>query len=56
MMRRTPLVAPAVNHEKVQILIDDGRRYLNRSTRKFDVIVQNTIIYWRAHASTLLSR
>lgn len=56
MMRRTPLVAPAVNHEKVQILIDDGRRYLNRSTRQFDVIVQNTIVYWRAHASTLLSR
>ena len=55
-MRRTPLVASAVNHPKVQINIDDGRRYLNRTTRKFDLIIQNTIVYWRAHASTLLSQ
>jgi spermidine synthase len=56
MMRRTPLVAPAITHPKVEILIDDGRRYLNRTTRSFDVIIQNTIVYWRAHASTLLSQ
>ena len=56
MMRRTPLVAPAVNHPKVEILIDDGRRFLNRATGTYDVIIQNTIVYWRAHASTLLSR
>ena len=55
-MRRTPLVAAAVTHPKVEMIIDDGRRYLNRSTRRFDVIIQNTIVYWRAHASTLLSR
>ena len=56
MMRRTPLVAPAVTHPKVQIIIDDGRRYLNRTAQTFDVIIQNTIVYWRAHASTLLSQ
>jgi spermidine synthase len=56
MMHRTPLVAPAITHPKVEILIDDGRRYLNRTTRSFDVIIQNTIVYWRAHASTLLSQ
>ncbi len=55
-MRRTPLVAPSVDHPKVEIIIDDGRRYLNHTTRSFDVIVQNTIVYWRAHAANLLSR
>ena len=56
MMRRTPLVAPAVDHPKVEIIIDDGRRYLNHNDHRFDVIIQNTIVYWRAHASNLLSR
>ena len=56
MMRRTPLVAPALTHPKVRILIDDGRRFLNRTTQSFDIIIQNTIVYWRAHASTLLSQ
>ena len=56
MMRRTPLVAPALTHPKVRILIDDGKRFLNRTTQSFDIIIQNTIVYWRAHASTLLSQ
>jgi spermidine synthase len=55
-MRRTPLVAPSVEHPKVEIVIDDGRRYLNHTTRSFDLIIQNTIVYWRAHAANLLSR
>lgn len=55
-MRRTPLVAPAVEHPKVEIVIDDGRRYLNHTTRSYDLIIQNTIVYWRAHAANLLSR
>ena len=40
----------------MEIIIDGGRRYLNRSSRRFDVIIQNTIVYWRAHASNLLSQ
>lgn len=55
-MRRTPLVAPAVDHPKVDIIIDDGRRFLNRTDRMFDMVIQNTTVYWRAHASNLLSR
>ncbi|MDA1094628.1 MAG: hypothetical protein O3A25_15330 [Acidobacteria bacterium] len=55
-MRRTPLVAPAVDHPKVDIIIDDGRRYLNHTTRKFDLIIENTIVHWRAYAASLLSQ
>jgi spermidine synthase len=54
-MRRTPLVAASVDHPKVEIVIDDGRRYLNHTTRTFDLIIQNTIVFWRAHAANLLS-
>ncbi len=56
MMREQPVVASAVEHPKVEIIIDDGRRYLNREDRSFDVIIQNTIVYWRSHATQLLSR
>jgi spermidine synthase len=49
-------VASALASPKVEIIIDDGRRYLRRTDRRFDVIVQNTIAFWRAHASNLLSR
>ena len=49
-------VASAITNPKVEILIDDGRRYLTRTTKHFDVIVQNTIVFWRGHASTLLSK
>ena len=56
MMRRTPLVASAVSHPKLEMIIDDGRRFLNHNDRQFDVIIQNTIVFWRSHASSLLSR
>jgi len=39
----------------VKIVVDDGRRYLPATDQCFDLIVQNTIIYWRAHATNLLS-
>ena len=54
--RQDPHVASAITNPKVEILIDDGRRYLTRTTKHFDVMVQNTIVFWRGHASTLLSR
>ncbi len=56
MMRRSPVVASALENPKVEIVIDDGRRYMRRTDRQFDVIIQNTIVYWRAHATNLLSR
>jgi spermidine synthase len=51
-----PQVADLLRNPKVEILIDDGRRWLIRNPeRKFDVIVMNTTYHWREHASNLLS-
>ena len=42
---------------KVRIVIDDGRRWLQRHPREsFDLVVQNTTWHWRAHITDLLSR
>jgi len=56
MMRTNEIVASAIEHPKVRIVIGDGRRFLRNSHHKWDLIIQNTIVYWRAHASNLLSR
>ena len=55
-VKNNPVVASAPHHPKVTVGIDDGRHLLRRTERRFDVIVQNTIVHWRAHASRLLSR
>ena len=49
-------VASILKDPKVEIVIDDGRRWLNRHDDKFDVIVQNTTWHWRAHITDLLSQ
>lgn len=56
LIRQVPEVASLLQNPKVQIEIDDGRRWLVRNpARKFDVIVMNTPHHWRSHASNLLS-
>ncbi len=50
-----PQVASVLSNPKVTIHIDDGRRWLQRHADKFDVIVMNTTLHWRAHATNLLS-
>jgi predicted membrane-bound spermidine synthase len=51
-----PEVASLITNPKVQIHIDDGRRWLlSHSNTRYDVIVQNTSFYWRDHTSELLS-
>jgi len=53
---RYPMVAPLLHNPKVEIAIDDGRRWMVRHRdQKFDVIVMDTIYYWRSHATNLLS-
>jgi spermidine synthase len=55
-IKRYPMVAPLLHNPKVELVIDDGRRWMLRNRdRKFDVIVMDTIYYWRAHATNLLS-
>jgi spermidine synthase len=49
-------VASLLRNPKVEIIIDDGRRWLLRNPdKKFDVIVMNTTFHWRDHASNILS-
>jgi len=51
-----PLVASLLRNPKVEIIIDDGRRWLvGNPARKFDLIVMNTTYHFLAHASNLLS-
>jgi predicted membrane-bound spermidine synthase len=55
-VRHYPQVAPFLTNPKVDLVIDDGRRWMQRNRhRKFDMIVMDTIYHWRAHATNLLS-
>jgi spermidine synthase len=51
-----PEVASLLKNPKVNIVIDDGRRWLlAHPGLKFDAIVSNTTYHWRANISNLLS-
>jgi spermidine synthase len=55
-VRRHPQVSGFLSNPKVELVIDDGRRWmLAHRDRKFDLIVMDTIYHWRAHATNLLS-
>lgn len=56
-IRRHPVVSSLLDNPKVEIVIDDGRRWMeyNRD-RRFDAILMNTTHHWREFASNLLSR
>lgn len=55
-VRRRAEVASLLDNPKATVLFDDGRRWLLRHPdRRFDVIVMNTTMHWRAHATSLLS-
>ncbi len=52
-----PEVSGILDHPKVELVVDDGRRWLRRNPgRKFDAIVMNTTHHWREFASALLSK
>lgn len=54
---RYPDHADILRNPKVKIEIDDGRRWVrNHPDEKFDVIVMNTIYYWRSNATNMLSK
>jgi hypothetical protein len=55
-VRRYPEVSSFLRNPKVDVVIDDGRRWMLRNRdRKFDVIVMDTIHHWRSNATNLLS-
>ena len=52
-----PAVSSLLTNPKVEIVIDDGRRWLERHPeRKFDAILMNTTQHYREYASNLLCR
>jgi spermidine synthase len=51
-----PRVASLLHNPKVEFVVDDGRRFMQRTDHRYDVVIQNTIVYWRSHATNLLSR
>lgn len=56
-IRRHPEVSGLLSDQKVELVIDDGRRWLRRNPdRRFDAIVMNTTHHWREFASALLSQ
>lgn len=56
-IRAYPAVKQVLNHPKVKLVVDDGRRWVkNHPEEKFDVIVMNSIYYWRSNATNLLSK
>jgi spermidine synthase len=56
LIQSRPNVASLLTNPKVQIEIDDGRRWLvAHPDRKFDFILMNTTHNWRANSSNLLS-
>lgn len=56
LIAKYPEVRSLLTNPKVDIQVDDGRRWLNRHPdRKFDAVVMNTTWNWRAHSTNLLS-
>lgn len=55
MIRSYPQLAPLLDDPRLQLHIDDGRRWLRRSHAQFDLIVMNTTFHWRANITNLLS-
>jgi len=55
LIRGDPVVGSLLRNPKVSVVIDDGRRWMNRNPRRFDLIVQNTTHHWRAHVTNLVS-
>jgi spermidine synthase len=57
LIRKYPKESSILKNPKVEIIIDDGRRWLRRNpARQFDLIVMNTSFHWRDHVSNLLSK
>jgi spermidine synthase len=57
LIRRFPGGNELLDSPKVEIVIDDGRRWLHRNPHaRFDTIISNTTWNWRSNITNLLSR
>jgi spermidine synthase len=56
LIRKYKAVTSILDNPKIEIVIDDGRRWLNRHPgQKFDAIIQNTTWHFRPNVTNLLS-
>ena len=52
-----PEMAHLLKDKRVNIITDDGRRWLNKNPdKKFDFILMNTTFHWRSYITNLLSQ
>lgn len=57
MIKKNSMVQDLLLDDRVEIIIDDGRKWLKKSDKKdFDIILINTTWHWRAYGSSLLSQ
>ena len=55
-VKSNPIVASLLENPKVEIIKDDGRRWLNSNPDElFDVMLHNITLHWRFYAANLLS-
>ena len=56
LVRAHPEVSSILSDRRLRIHVDDGRRWLARHPeQRYDLIVMNTTLHWRAYATVLLS-
>ena len=56
-IRHYPEIWEALGNPKVNLVFDDGRRWLrNHPAAKFDLIVMNATFHWRSNTTGLLSK
>lgn len=56
-IKQYPEIKSLLSDPKVNIVIDDGRRYLQKHPlEQYDLIMMNTTFHWRAYVSFLVSK
>lgn len=57
LIKLNPIVSGLLKDKRVEIIFDDGRKWLQKNQdKKFDMVLMNTTWHWRAYASNLLSQ
>ena len=54
-IERYPSHSPLLRDPRVELVIDDGRRWLHTTRERFDVVLLNTTFHWRSMSTGLLS-
>lgn len=57
LIKMYPEVRGILDDPRIEIVIDDGRKWLKKNDqKKFDIILMNTTWHWRAYGANLLSQ